>query len=235
MTIDIEIHEVTMTSISDDKTIEKALFDAVEEADLESSTTNSIRKVVEAQLELEDGFFKQDKWKSKSKELVNKALEARIAKKEENEEKDEVSPPAPPAPSPKKKKEVKKPAPKSNSKKAPPSRSSKDHSNEIAKLKSQLLKCGIRKQWNKLLEPLPNDAARVKYLKQQLTDIGLTGRFSLKKAEEIKEQQELKELQQEAASYLGNDTKNSEEETSERSKPNRRQKRVIIDDDEEED
>lgn len=103
------------------------------------------------------------------------------------------------------------------------SKSTKDRSNEISKLKGQLLKCGIRKQWNKILDPLPTDAARVNYLKDQLAEVGITGRFSLKKAEQVKEKRELEELQREAASYLGGS--GSEEPEN---RPTRR-KRVVAD------
>ncbi|KAA8915460.1 hypothetical protein TRICI_002381 [Trichomonascus ciferrii] len=108
-------------------------------------------------------------------------------------------------------------------------KSTKDRSSEILKLKGQLLKCGIRKQWNKILDPLPTDAARVNYLKEQLAEAGITGRFSLKKAEQVKEKRELEELQREAATYLGGS--GSEEPEN---RPTRR-KRVVVDEDDDDD
>jgi hypothetical protein len=64
-------------------------------------------------------------------------------------------------------------------------------SDQIPKLKSQLLKCGIRKQWAKLLDPLPNEKARIAYLQSQLAEIGMTGRFSEAKAKQIKQEREM--------------------------------------------
>ncbi|ANB15418.1 hypothetical protein AWJ20_3045 [Sugiyamaella lignohabitans] len=68
--------------------------------------------------------------------------------------------------------------------------SSSDSQNKINTLKSQLLKCGVRRRWPTILDPLPNDKARIKFLTAQLHEIGMTGRFSLAKAKKIKEARE---------------------------------------------
>lgn len=63
---------------------------------------------------------------------------------------------------------------------------------EIKRLQSQLIKCGIRKMWFKELSPYPTPKSKIKHLKEMLADAGMTGRFSEAKAEQIKEERELR-------------------------------------------
>ncbi|KAJ0165151.1 hypothetical protein CTA2_12217 [Colletotrichum tanaceti] len=62
-----------------DKKLEAALLDTVRDVyktDLDNLTVNFIRKRVESDLELEDGFFSSGKWKDKSKKLVKELATA---------------------------------------------------------------------------------------------------------------------------------------------------------------
>lgn len=69
---------------------------------------------------------------------------------------------------------------------------------EIKRLQSQLLKCGIRKLWHRELAPYATPKAKISHLKSMLSDVGMTGRFSAEKARAIKEAREL-EAELEAA------------------------------------
>ncbi|KIW89271.1 uncharacterized protein Z519_10124 [Cladophialophora bantiana CBS 173.52] len=62
---------------------------------------------------------------------------------------------------------------------------------EIKRLQGWLLKCGIRKLWGKELKPYETSKAKIKHLKEMLADVGMTGRYSLEKANQIKEAREL--------------------------------------------
>lgn len=91
--------------------------------------------------------------------------------------------------------------PKSDTKTAAPaktkaSKSAKDmdlspDEQEIKKLQSWLLKCGIRKLWHRELASCDSNKAKIKHLKGMLEDVGMTGRYSVEKANSIKEQREL--------------------------------------------
>lgn len=63
---------------------------------------------------------------------------------------------------------------------------------EIKRLQSWLLKCGIRKLWHRELEPYSTPKEKIRHLKGMLEDVGMTGRYSAEKARQIKEQRELK-------------------------------------------
>lgn len=70
------------------------------------------------------------------------------------------------------------------------------------------MKCGIRKVWGKELKPYESPKAKVKHLKEMLTDAGMTGRYSVEKANQIKEARELAadiEAVQEGAERWGAD------------------------------
>ena len=107
-------------------------------------------------------------------------------------------------PPPKKKRQKKKSAsPSAKSKGQPkPQKSSKSTTaskpdlsldeDEIKKLQSWLLKCGIRKLWHRELAPYSTSKEKTKHLKSMLDDVGMTGRYSVEKARQIKEQRELK-------------------------------------------
>lgn len=62
---------------------------------------------------------------------------------------------------------------------------------EIKRLQGWLVKCGIRKLWGKELKPYETSKAKIKHLKDMLADAGMTGRYSLEKASQIKEAREL--------------------------------------------
>ena len=73
---------------------------------------------------------------------------------------------------------------------------------EVKRLQSWLLKCGIRKMWARELGRFETDKEKVAHLKTTLRDVGMEGRFSEDKARQIKEERELKaELE---AIYEGN-------------------------------
>ncbi|KIW28123.1 uncharacterized protein PV07_07805 [Cladophialophora immunda] len=62
---------------------------------------------------------------------------------------------------------------------------------EIKRLQGWLVKCGIRKLWSKELKPYPTPRAQIQHLKKMLADVGMTGRFSRERANQIKEAREL--------------------------------------------
>ena len=77
---------------------------------------------------------------------------------------------------------------------------------EIKRLQGWLAKCGIRKMWHKELSPYDNTKSKIRHLKGMLTDAGMTGRYSVDKANTIKEERELKadlEAVQEGAKNWG--------------------------------
>ena len=63
---------------------------------------------------------------------------------------------------------------------------------EIKRLQSWLLKCGVRKLWHRELAPYSTSKEKIKHLKGMLEEVGMTGRFSAEKARGIKEAKELK-------------------------------------------
>ncbi|UPK89341.1 hypothetical protein LCI18_000276 [Fusarium solani-melongenae] len=63
---------------------------------------------------------------------------------------------------------------------------------EIKRLQSHLMKCGVRKLWHNELKKYGDDPkAKIRHLKKMLAEIGMEGRFSEAKAREIKERREL--------------------------------------------
>ncbi|KFY49382.1 hypothetical protein V496_10048 [Pseudogymnoascus sp. VKM F-4515 (FW-2607)] len=63
---------------------------------------------------------------------------------------------------------------------------------EIKTLRSQLVKCGIRKIWQFELKDYGDDSkAKIRHLKGMLKEVGMEGRFSEARAREIKEMREL--------------------------------------------
>ncbi|KAG9021299.1 hypothetical protein FS837_007371, partial [Tulasnella sp. UAMH 9824] len=61
---------------------------------------------------------------------------------------------------------------------------------EIKRLKSFVLACGVRKKWVKEFEGLDTSAQQINKLRKILADLGMTGRLSLEKAKEIREKRE---------------------------------------------
>ena len=94
---------------------------------------------------------------------------------------------------------------------------------EIKRLQGWLVKCGIRKLWGKELKPYESSKAKIKHLREMLSDAGMSGRYSVEKASQIKEQRELRadiEAVQEGAERWG---KNPDEVDSDgRTKPKRK-------------
>ena len=93
---------------------------------------------------------------------------------------------------------------------------------EIKRLQGWLVKCGIRKIWGIELKPFETPKAKIKHLKDMLSQAGMTGRYSQEKATEIKEAREMAadiEAIQEGEQRWG---KGDEEETKEGERPQRR-------------
>jgi len=63
---------------------------------------------------------------------------------------------------------------------------------EIKRLQGWLVKCGIRKMWYKELQPYDTPKAKIRHLKEMLSDAGMDGRYSNEKASQIREERELK-------------------------------------------
>ncbi|KIW37435.1 uncharacterized protein PV06_10475 [Exophiala oligosperma] len=90
---------------------------------------------------------------------------------------------------------------------------------EIKRLQGWLVKCGIRKLWGKELKPYETPKSKIKHLKEMLADVGMTGRYSIEKANQIREARELAadiEAVQEGAERWGADeeTKNQGQRAS---------------------
>ncbi|KAL8722777.1 MAG: hypothetical protein Q9225_000788 [Loekoesia sp. 1 TL-2023] len=79
----------------------------------------------------------------------------------------------------------------SQSSKAPQQPTDPD-SEEIRRLQGWLVKCGIRKMWFKELAPYDTPKAKIRHLKDMLTEAGMTGRYSQEKATQIREERELR-------------------------------------------
>ena len=62
---------------------------------------------------------------------------------------------------------------------------------EIKRLQQWLIRCGVRKVWGAYLKPYEAPKAKIKHLKEMLADIGMTGRYSMEKANQIKEAREM--------------------------------------------
>lgn len=62
---------------------------------------------------------------------------------------------------------------------------------EIKRLQGWLTKCGIRKMWYKELQPYDTSKGKIKHLKAMLADVGMTGRYSMEKANQIRDAREL--------------------------------------------
>lgn len=63
---------------------------------------------------------------------------------------------------------------------------------EIKRLQGWLVKCGVRKLWSKELAPYETPKLKISHLRDMLSKIGMTGRFSAEKAKQIREERELK-------------------------------------------
>jgi len=76
--------------------------------------------------------------------------------------------------------------------KKPSDESADPDTEEIKRLQGWLVKCGIRKMWYKELAPYSTPKAKIRHLKDMLAEAGMTGRYSTEKANQIKEERELK-------------------------------------------
>lgn len=63
---------------------------------------------------------------------------------------------------------------------------------EIKRLQSWLVKCGLRKVWSKELSNCDTPKEKIAHLKRLLKDVGMEGRFSEDKAKKIKEEREFR-------------------------------------------
>lgn len=98
---------------------------------------------------------------------------------------------------------------------------------EIKRLQGWLVKCGVRKLWGKELAPYDTPKLKIRHLRDMLSKIGMTGRFSAEKAKQIREERELKadlEEVQEGAKLWGKEA--TGEDTS--VKPRRRLARSFL-------
>lgn len=98
---------------------------------------------------------------------------------------------------------------------------------EIKRLQGWLIKCGIRKLWGKELAPYDTPKAKIKHLKGMLEDAGMTGRPSQEKANQIREERELKadlEMIQQGAKQWG--ANSDEEQDGDAAKPRHRLSRA---------
>lgn len=92
---------------------------------------------------------------------------------------------------------------KPNTQRKPSSAAPTADEEEIKRLQSQLLKCGIRKLWHRELAHCGTSKAKITHLKSMLTDAGMTGRFSAEKARAIKEARELEAELESARDVVG--------------------------------
>lgn len=100
--------------------------------------------------------------------------------------------------------------PASKTKKAPKAKAKDEDISpdqaEIKRLQGWLIKCGIRKLWGKELAPYETPKAKIKHLKGMLENAGMKGRPSQERANQIREERELKadlELIKEGAKNWG--------------------------------
>ncbi|EAS28951.1 transcriptional regulator [Coccidioides immitis RS] len=93
---------------------------------------------------------------------------------------------------------------------------------EIKRLQSWLVKCGIRKMWPRELAPFDTPKAKIRHLKEMLSDAGMVGRYSIAQANVIRETKELQEdleVIQEGAKKWGREE--SDDEGLNRGRPRR--------------
>ena len=104
------------------------------------------------------------------------------------------------------------PKPKEKMEKKPKHDGVDPDAEEIKRLQGWLVKCGMRKMWYKELAPYDSSKAKIRHLKDMLAEVGMTGRYSLEKATQIREARELKselEAVQEGAKHWGKEDSDS--------------------------
>ncbi|EFE42134.1 transcriptional regulator, putative [Trichophyton verrucosum HKI 0517] len=95
---------------------------------------------------------------------------------------------------------------------------------EIKRLQDWLVKCGIRKVWGRELMGCSTPKEKIRHLKSMLKDAGMDGRYSIEKANRIREDRELRadlEAAQEGAKKWGANI-DEEEESSKTGRSSRR-------------
>lgn len=105
--------------------------------------------------------------------------------------------------------------------KKPSEQSTDPDAEEIKRLQGWLIKCGIKKKWHRELAPYDSARSKIIHLKQLLADAGMTGRYSIEKATQIKEERELQadvEAVKEGNRFWGKTEAEEEEEASGRPK-----------------
>ena len=96
------------------------------------------------------------------------------------------------------------------------------NADEIKRLQGWLVKCGIRKMWYRELAPYDTPKLKIQHLKEMLRDAGMTGRYSIERATQIRNERELKadlEAVQEGDRQWGKNDSDDEEGPA---KPRRR-------------
>jgi len=93
---------------------------------------------------------------------------------------------------PKAKKPASKDATSTKAKSTKPESTLTPQEEEIKRLQSWLVKCGLRKVWSKELSNCDTPREKIAHLKRLLKDVGMEGRFSEDKAKKIKEEREFK-------------------------------------------
>lgn len=73
-----------------------------------------------------------------------------------------------------------------------PEPSAEPNAEEIKRLQGWLVKCGVRKLWGKELAPYETPKLKIRHLRDLLSQIGMTGRFSAEKAKQIREEREIR-------------------------------------------
>ncbi|KAG8930336.1 hypothetical protein FRC02_004331 [Tulasnella sp. 418] len=99
---------------------------------------------------------------------------------------------------PKKSKSRRESKPKTNKKEAKPL--DKDEET-IKRLKSFVVACGIRKQWAKEFDGMTKPSQQISHLKKILSDLGMTGRYSLEQAKAIRDKRELQQEIQDVINF----------------------------------
>lgn len=89
------------------------------------------------------------------------------------------------------KKTTQKTEPKKRGRKAAEKKDLDPDVEEIKRLQGWLVKCGIRKMWARELKPYESPKEKIKYLKEMLSDAGMSGRYSAEKAAQIRDAREL--------------------------------------------
>ncbi|KAK5129408.1 hypothetical protein LTR08_003295 [Meristemomyces frigidus] len=129
---------------------------------------------------------------------------------------------------------------KETAKPAKPAKELTPDEEEIKRLQGWLVKCGIRKVWGVEMKKYETPKAKIKHLKSMLDDVGMTGRYSVEKASQIREAREL-EVEIEAAKEFNNkwgqegtgsgddDGEGGEGKMAEEKKPQKRRPKGLID------